>query len=226
VIDHDGSSLAGQAYDHIRTRLISGAWPPRARLVTRRIATELGVSLNPVREALGRLAAEGLVEHVPGAGSFVPSLEPQEVGELYEYREAVEPFAARKAARAIRPSELGLLSDLCDRQLTLARGLRGSPPLHGADLDAWLACEERFHEILIRAARNRFLDAALERSRVLTRLFGAHRDLGVAVDLSAAARTWRSHRRIVAALARGDGDAAARHVHVALTAGARMALGS
>jgi DNA-binding GntR family transcriptional regulator len=195
-------------------------------LVTRRIAGDLGVSLNPVREALFRLAAEGLVDHVPGAGAFVPSLDEEEVGELYEFREAIEPFAARKAARSIRSSELAVLAEVCDRQLEFARSLRSAPNLTGDALDAWLACEERFHEILIRAARNRFLDAALERSRVLTRLFGAHRDLGVAVDLSAAARTWRSHRRIVAALARGDGDAAARHVHVALTAGARMALGS
>ncbi len=222
---HDGSSVANRAYEHIRSGLVCGDYPAGRRLVTRRLAQELGTSLNPVREALGRLAAEGLVDHVPGAGAFVRTLTPEEILELYELRQAIEPFAVRKAARSITEPELAALRELCAVQHRLAHSLRGSGGhLEGEDLDRWLATEERFHETLIRAARNRHFERALAHSRVLTRIFLGHRSLGVRVDLGTTARTWRFHKRLVEALERGDGDAAAASMHESLLRGAQAAL--
>lgn len=218
--------MAAQAYEHIRSRLSRGEFPAGMQLVTRHIAQELGASLNPVREAIGRLAAEGLVDHVPGAGAFVHNPTPQEIVELYEFREAIEPAAAAKAARSITELELDILRAICDDQHAMVRSLREPPGHLQADsLQDWLSTEERFHETLIRAARNMYFDRTVNNSRFLTRLFQSHLSLGVNVDLQVAARTWLSHVRILRALERGDGDAAAAIMRYSLRRGLAMVLG-
>ena len=70
-------SLAEQAYRHIRSKLSNGTFVPGEQLVNRVLATEIGVSVIPVREAINRLATEGLVEHVPGSGAFVRQADSQ-----------------------------------------------------------------------------------------------------------------------------------------------------
>lgn len=225
MIHHDGSSLSNRAYEFIRGHVLSGHFPPGKRLVTRQLAQELGASLNPVREALGRLAAEGLVDHVPGAGASVHQATREEVLELYEFRQAIEPFAASKAARTISEAELAVLNDVCAEQHRAAQSLRdGSGHLEGPALEGWFTGEERFHEVLIRAARNRYFDQAIAHSRVLTQLFHGHRSLGVQVDLRVASRTWLTHSRLVRALRERDADAAANHMLNSLLSGAREAM--
>jgi DNA-binding GntR family transcriptional regulator len=206
--------------------VLAGDYPAGQRLVTRKLAREIGGSLNPVREAIGRLAAEGLIDHVPGAGAFVKAARPEELLELYELRQAIEPFAARKAASTITEAELGLLADLCAEMYQLALQLRESGGhLEGAALDHWLSSEERFHETLVRAARNQHFNRTIAHYRVLTRLFHGHRALGVLVDLRVVARTWASHSRLVRALVRKDGETAAALTMESLVRGARHALG-
>ena len=61
--------MAEAAYQTIRDRVVAGDWPAGAQLVNRKLGTELGVSMVPVREALNRLASEGLVEKVIGRPS-------------------------------------------------------------------------------------------------------------------------------------------------------------
>ena len=239
MIHHDGSSIAARAYLHIRRRVLSGEYPAGQRLVTRQLASEVGASLNPVREALGRLAAEGIVDHLPGAGSFVRQPELNEILELYEFRQALEPFAARKAAQSISQPELAILSEVCDHQYQVAQSLRprrlpptnlvaGStePHLQGDELLAWFEQEERFHSTLIGAARNSHFDRTIRNSRVLTQLFHCHRTLGLHVTHSVAARTWGVHLRIVRALEKRDGEAAAQLMHSALKAGANQSVQS
>ncbi len=89
-------SLAEQIADQIRTAIRDGKYEPGARLVERRLAGELGVSHIPIREALARLADEGLVERLPRRGSRVASLGPKELQELSELRALLERFVARR----------------------------------------------------------------------------------------------------------------------------------
>lgn len=207
---------------HIRSRVLSGEYPAGHRLVTRQLASEIGASLNPVREALGRLAAEGIIDHHPGAGSFVRRPELNEILELYEFRQALEPFAARKAAQAITAPEIAILHEVCQSQHLAAESLRQIPHLDGDALMNWFDMEERFHNTLIGAARNRHFDRTIRNSRVLTQLFHCHRTLGLKVTLSVAARTWGIHLRIVRALESRDGDLAATLMQAALEAGANQ----
>jgi DNA-binding GntR family transcriptional regulator len=119
------ASATQRAYDHVRKQLANGELEPGARLVTRSLAQELGISLNPVREALTRLASERLVEHVPGAGTFVRRLDAQEIRDLYGLREAIECHAVAEAVRHISPVELDELDALCAQWRELAERMRG-----------------------------------------------------------------------------------------------------
>lgn len=225
MIHHDGSSLTDRAYDHIRTHVLNGAYAPGQRLVTRQIAGEVGASLNPIREALGRLAAEGLVDHIPGSGAFVHMPTPAEILELYEFREAIEPFAAARAARLITDAELSLLQETCEAQHTIARSLKGNGGfLNEEGLEAWFVTEERFNRAIIHAARNRYLVRSIEQSRLLSRVFQSQRALGVKIDLRITARTWQVHCRLLRALQSRDSEAAAECVRDALKRGTRTVL--
>ena len=91
-------------YRHLKDLLLSGRFSPGERLSEPLLAQELGVSRTPVREALMRLAEEGLVELVPGKGARVRVFAPEEVEEVYGVRALLEGEAAREAARALPAS--------------------------------------------------------------------------------------------------------------------------
>ena len=91
-------TLSEKTYRNLRGKLLAGELKAGAQLVNRTLAQAMNVSLAPVREAIQRLATEGLVEHVPGAGAFVRKSSPQDLEELYVLREAVESCAAAEAA--------------------------------------------------------------------------------------------------------------------------------
>ena len=88
------SSLKQLAYQHLRTRLLSGALPPGQRISAYDSAKELGISQTPVREAIGLLESEGLVHQIPKLGVFVRRPDRREIAELYDLRILLEGFAA------------------------------------------------------------------------------------------------------------------------------------
>ena len=99
-------------YRHLKDLLLSGRFSPGERLSEPLLAQELGVSRTPVREALMRLAEEGLVELVPGKGARVRVFAPEEVEEVYGVRALLEGEAAREAALRATPWELAELERL------------------------------------------------------------------------------------------------------------------
>lgn len=92
--------LAEQVYGHLRSILRSHAFEPGDRLVDSALAKRLNVSRTPVREALMRLAADGLVE-TQGGGFIVPRLTLADVRDVFEIRRLLEPAAAAKVADAL-----------------------------------------------------------------------------------------------------------------------------
>ena len=96
-IDTGERSLAELAYERILTAILDGDFAPGDRLIMDRLAAELGISRTPVRDALRRMEADGLVQ--PATKGFViRSLDAAEVRAMYEVREPVEGWAARVAA--------------------------------------------------------------------------------------------------------------------------------
>ena len=100
--------------DAIRLQIIAGEHAPGARLVEDRLAEELGVSRNPVREALRVLQTEGFVEMIPRRGAVVSSLSVREVEEIFEVRSALDALAARLAARKCDADDEAALNGLLD----------------------------------------------------------------------------------------------------------------
>jgi GntR family transcriptional regulator, gluconate operon transcriptional repressor len=102
-------SLADQAASQIRQEIITGRFAPGQRLQETALAEALGVSRGPVREAMKLLKAEGFVRDEHNRGTFVTSLSPTDVGEIFEVRLAVETRAAKLIMRGQREADLASL---------------------------------------------------------------------------------------------------------------------
>lgn len=166
-----------KAYRHIRQKLLSGSVPPGSRLSYGTIGKEIGISATPVREAVGQLASEGFVELVPQLGAIVRELTREEAIELYELREAMESYAAARAAERISERQLNELAGNLERSSALVEKVRGSgdsaanreiaTQFHSLDL--------AFHMTIIEASRNRRMLKVVGDSHILTRIFQADR---------------------------------------------------
>ncbi len=210
-------TLAQQAYHQLRDRLRTGKLPPGTRLVNRTLAAELGISFTPVREAISRLSSEGLVEHVPGAGAFVKRISRRDLAQLYDLRATLEPYAAAEAARHISAVELEELQGACAAFEPLVNELRSELPvalrgthraLHGTHREAWLRAEERFHRLLIAAARNPWLTKMVDELRLVSLVFSSQLAVEDLLTLEVAERTWGDHEGLLGMLAKRDATAA------------------
>jgi DNA-binding GntR family transcriptional regulator len=146
---------AEQAADAIRESILAGRIPAGARIAELDLARQLSVSRTPIREALSRLAAEGLVELSPNRGARVSSWTSEELREIFEVRLRLEPYAARRAVPLLSEAELGELGDLAQSMLTAGRPGRGQAVAELVELN------RRFHSLLIRKAGNPALASAL-----------------------------------------------------------------
>jgi DNA-binding GntR family transcriptional regulator len=144
-----------------RLREILPRLEPGMRLQEIELAKMLGVSRTPVREALVRLASEGLVELLPGGGCRVLTLDRRDVREVSDVRIALEGMAARTLAPKITSDQLRELA-------RLAKAADGTE-MHPIDRQIWDEAERAFHNRFIEMADNRQLAQILSRHRVLER---------------------------------------------------------
>lgn len=126
---------ADRAYRMIRGDILSGALAGGTRLAETGLAAHYGFSRTPVREALRRLQAEGMVVAAPHRGARVVDWTSLDVAAIYDLRAVVEGFVARRAALLIGDEEIDRLSVLCDRMEKAAgedRPLADDSEFHGA----------------------------------------------------------------------------------------------
>ncbi len=196
------------AFQAIRQAIIDGDLAPGQRLREVALARQLGISATPVREALARLQAEGLITFTPRRGAVVPCLEPQDVVEVYELRELLEAHAARRAAEKRAAGEdVALLTRLAT---LVEEGERLVAARRVADYNQ---LDVAFHQTLMDLASN----------WRLRRVFDTVHAQVQAVRLRAItlpgrpARSQEEHARLVAAILRADADAAEAEIrhHVA-----------
>ncbi|MGH2684287.1 MAG: GntR family transcriptional regulator, partial [Actinomycetota bacterium] len=140
--------LRDVACDLIRDGIVSGQHPPGSRLVEEHLASELGVSRNPVREALRVLEAEGYVEMIPRRGAVVATLSASEASEIFEVRTALEALAARLAARKATGGDAAEL----DRLIAASQ-----KALRKKDGRALSTLNTQFHQEVLRLAKNGYL---------------------------------------------------------------------
>ena len=199
-------TLAEKSYAYLRQKLSSGDLPPGKRLVNRTLADEIGVSVIPVREAIHRLASEGLVEHVPGSGAFVRKTNPHDLDNLYVLRDALESCAAGEAARHITEHQLDELDSILSEAKKISKQIEQKSTKHATkrQMNAWLDTEQRFHELLIEAARNPLLAKVTQEHRAIGQIFDAQRDDPQLLTFVVAKQTCLGKRDLIDALRRGD----------------------
>ena len=105
-------TIGDQVLNHIRNQILSGELATGTRIDQNAIASELGVSIIPVRESLRQLEAEGLIEKRPYRGAFVAELSLTELLDIYAIREELEELAAQLAVKRMTPETLTNLNAL------------------------------------------------------------------------------------------------------------------
>lgn len=188
------ASAVDQAYEVIRSAIVEGEFAPGERLPEEDLAERAGVSRTPVREALRRLASEGVVEFVANRGAQVASFSAQDLQELFDLRAVLEGFAARLAARNATTEDLAELGRLADAMEALA--LAPDP----AGLDRIAELNNEFHARIVEVAGNRLLAqqvAGLIQVPLVHRTFHNYDDAGLR-------RSMAHHRELLTALHHGD----------------------
>lgn len=194
-----------RAYATLLDEIQSGALRAGTVLGEVEQATRLGVSRTPLREALARLAADGLVTQQSPRVLAVTEVEPDDIRALFEVRRALEETAARLAATR---GDRALFGALAAEFGDAARMLGPDPD----DLDAYYALIARFDAALDAAVDNDYLSSALRTIRThLVRVRRLARDKPARLAASVA-----EHRLIAGAIAEGDADLAAHATHVHL----------
>jgi DNA-binding GntR family transcriptional regulator len=146
---------AEKAYQTIRSGLFDGRYPPGSRITEQEIAAEAGVSRTPVREALRRLQAEGLLHFAPNQGVVVASWTESEIEDIFELRSMLESYATERAAAMASDEDLAELRHLAEAQLEAAKERRPGYLEEVSELNS------QFHQALQTAARSERLKQML-----------------------------------------------------------------
>lgn len=212
-------TLPESVHKSLSEKLLNGSLPPGTRLDYKQLAIELGVSTTPVREAVTRLASEGLVELIPRLGAVVRSITQASAIELYEVREAVETFASLKAAERISPRILEVLRDNLKEMTSIHCKLSesGKSRITPTLLRKFLDLDLDFHRAILFGARNKSLSRTVEESHLQSRIFYADRGIH---DIDRIKLACEQHEAILAALEKHDGkgasEAMSEHIRASL----------
>jgi DNA-binding GntR family transcriptional regulator len=187
----DTPLAAESAYRSLLSRITSGQLPAGAYLVENEVAATLGVSRTPVREAIRRLAADGLVAAEGRKRAIVREISTEQADELFELRARLEGYAAYRAAQHVTKDELDRLRGLAQEMERVAANPTEQEVSEFAHLN------DAFHRTVLEAARAPHLTTALrpvlQVQLVLLARFRAH--IGEHLERSC----WH-HREIIRAL--------------------------
>jgi len=187
--------LVAQVHDALLSEIAQGALPPGTRIIQEQIAQELGVSRQPVQQALLLLRNHGVLTDAPGRGLIVAPLELQYVRNVYDIRSVVEGLAFRRAA---------------ERGADLARRLgptlieKGRAAIASGVITDMIAADLEFHGFIHDLAKNSLIAPMMQAQWTCTQ-----RVMGEAMMNPASARNiWDEHETMLRAVIAGDGDRA------------------
>jgi DNA-binding GntR family transcriptional regulator len=143
------------AYATVRDGILHGKYDAGSRLTEEDLARAAGVSRTPIREALRRLHAEGLVQFEPNHGAVVSLYGLEQAEEIFELRALLEPISARRAAERATPATIAALRALAEQQMAESTRRTGEYLLRIGELN------DRFHRLIQAAAQSMRLEKML-----------------------------------------------------------------
>jgi DNA-binding GntR family transcriptional regulator len=204
-------ALVDKLAAQLQARVLDGDLLPGTRLRQEALAAEFGVSRTPIREALRKLQASGLVDLRPNRGALVRGLTPREIRDAYAVRAELEGLAAEVAALRIQQTQIERLhraqAQFRESLSRMRNGTRnGRRRLSERDIEAWGTANDEFHQVIQEAAGNEVLVATL---RHLHRSFprGLSR-LVLRESTSLLAANVAEHQAVLEAIERNDSAAA------------------
>lgn len=201
------ANLSDDVLDRLREAILQGLYVPGQRLVEADLVTDFTASRGPVREAIRRLAAEGVIELIPNRGAVVRKLSLKGLSDVFRMREALEGLAARLAAEQLaQPAKRDAFA-----KAVAAIGLN---QIENIDIHFGEA-NKQLHQLIVDFADNDQLSITLRQLRLpLVRL-----QIRAAIDAEYRIQSAREHDEVVAALLAADPDAAEnamrRHLNAA-----------
>lgn len=191
------SSLASVVQQEVERAILAGEYAPGSKLIEATLATRMGVSRGPVREAFRMLEEAGLVRTEKNRGVFVRDIPMDEAVEIFDLRAAMDELVGRQLAASITPAQLKEIKGMVDAMEKAAKA---------QDAREYHLLNLRFHDRLVEMAGNRKVTAIY---RKLIKELSLFRRLNLAenwlMPVSAG-----EHRAIVKAIASGDPEAAGR----------------
>lgn len=182
-------------YRRLRDAIVDGTFLPGEQLKDAELAAWLGVSRTPIREALLRLGASGLVVAVPGRSTTVSEIDPRAVRDARDVIAAMHQLAVHEMAGKLTDDDLARMRDANERF---------SEALRAEDVAAAMDADEELHRIPVRALGNRAVEAVLDQFAPIVRRAERARFTG-----DGAPAAFERHEELIRLLASGDVDGAA-----------------
>ena len=202
-------TLVEQVYQAILSEITEGKLPPGARIIQEQIAGSLGVSRQPVQQALLLLRNQGVLRDAPGRGLIVTPMDLDYVENMYQMRAVIEGLACRKAAElnAARAKKLGP-----------ALIVNGRKAIASGSVAAMIAADMKFHDVIYGLSCNTLIAPAMESHWTYTQ-----RVMGEVLMKDERPRDiWNQHEQILEAITEGDGVHAEELARVHITQAAKF----
>lgn len=187
--------LRQAVYDTLAEMIVNGTLKPGQHLVESELADNLGVSRQPIREALQRLQGDGWVELRPAYGAFVHTPTAEEVGQLLSVRSVLEAHSAHGAALHVTQENVDRLWELQDA---------GMAALAADDEGALVEANIALHQYIVEASRDKVLSELISQVERRVRWYYAP------IARPRAKEAWDEHANLIRAIAKGDAELAQR----------------
>jgi len=201
--------LRDQVYSTLEDLIVRRVLKPGERLLETELAAQLGVSRNPVREALTMLARTGWVDIHPRTGAFVHEPTPDEIRDFFDMRTLLESYAAERAATRVTADQLEILEEIWRE---------GVKAVEAGDLETIVSANASFHDRIAEWSGNAMLHSTLSMMKRRVRWYFS------SVADARGMASWDEHRRIIDALRARDAAHAATLMRAHTIATAEMYL--
>ena len=199
LVIRENETIRKRVYNYVREQVLNGEIKANERLIETKIASEIGTSRTPVREALHSLEIEGLIESIPRIGYTVKPLSDHEAEEICEIRCVIECLAARWAVEKAREK---LIKELQKNISASEQWVTEN------QIAAFTECDAQFHEIIAKLSGSKRL---LELAQTLRRHMLRYRLESIYLP-DPALRAIEGHKEILGAIERGDEEELGRAI--------------